>query len=545
MKEGQPKIESSSSGVVGGGGDDWRKSVPQSYRSEEVRNISKVLASLEPGATSSSKLMLAMRFEQSIFSSAVSLADYRKRLLKRLKRLQKSYVPPSEQKEDGEREKERQLRDRFGSELKFIQSHSQAAIRFMAERHGKDRALHLKQHLDNAEQWAVEIGIPPSTHNQHLVKRVPREPNYLQRIEGHLEQRVENIRSHVVKLVKPDTFLSETLDKLSQQELTQTNNTEITLLENLSTRTQHFLQQELLQTTTTTTTTTTTITAQDYEKKLPSLMERMARIVPASTKEACFAHLEKLRVALQTMVLYLALPLNSKHLYHSSLTKSHTVAVDSLYYLQQYYAPLIKEQNKEYQEKQHKKDGTLQISHIWERAMVYPNNDNSTTTTTTTTNTASTLPKLALTSRVLLVGGRNPPKHLVPALRSKKARVILQDDYHYVSFQIENLLEFQIRLAPLLVTIHLIHHSNNNNAQQQEEQQEQEQKYEKELQYASTKATYVLRRCFGEKLTSSNVTYSANDFETEISEGTALLKFLDLARNSYTPNWAQNESNAN
>ena len=512
MKEGQ--MES---------GDDWRKSVPQSYRSEEVRNISKVLASLEPGATSSSKLMLAMRFEQSIFSSASSLADYRKRLLKRLKRLQKSYVPPSGQEEDGEREKERQLRDRYGSELKFIMQHSSTAIRLMAERHGKERSLHLKQHLDNAEQWAVEIGIP-STNNKNLTKRVPREPDYLQRVEGHLKQRVENMRSHVVKLVKPDTFLSETLDKLCQQELGHKNDAEMALLQNLSTRAQHFLKQELMDATNTTTTSTTT--PQDYEKKFPSLMERMARIIPASTKEACFAHLEKLRVALQTMVLYLALPLDQKHFYHSSLTKSHTVAVDSLQYLQQYYAPLIKEQNDAIQNNDDKKDGALQISHIWERAMVYPKEDNISTTT---------LPKLALTSRVLLVGGRNPPKHLVPALRSKRARVVLQDDYHYVSLNMDNFLEFQIRLAPLLVTIHLINQIDKS----------QDQKYEKELQYASTKATYVLRRCFGEKLTSSNLRYSANDFETEISEGTALLKFLDLARDSYTPNWTQNETNKN
>jgi hypothetical protein len=41
----------------------WRASVQQSYRNNEVREISKVLASLEPGASASSKLRLAMQFE--------------------------------------------------------------------------------------------------------------------------------------------------------------------------------------------------------------------------------------------------------------------------------------------------------------------------------------------------------------------------------------------------------------------------------------------------------------------------------------------------
>jgi len=38
-------------------GGNWRKSIAQSFRSEEVRSIAKVLASLEPGATSASKTM--------------------------------------------------------------------------------------------------------------------------------------------------------------------------------------------------------------------------------------------------------------------------------------------------------------------------------------------------------------------------------------------------------------------------------------------------------------------------------------------------------
>src|SRR5210317_1876356 len=74
-------------------GADWRDSVQQSYGNTEVREIAKVLAALEPGAAASSKLRLAMQFEDVIFKAATDLGDYRKKLTKRLKKLQKNYVP--------------------------------------------------------------------------------------------------------------------------------------------------------------------------------------------------------------------------------------------------------------------------------------------------------------------------------------------------------------------------------------------------------------------------------------------------------------------
>jgi len=50
------------------GGGDWRSTVLQSYRNAEVREIAKILASIEGQATSvASKLMLSMKFEDQIF----------------------------------------------------------------------------------------------------------------------------------------------------------------------------------------------------------------------------------------------------------------------------------------------------------------------------------------------------------------------------------------------------------------------------------------------------------------------------------------------
>ena len=154
--------------------DDWRKSVTQSYRSSEIREISKVLAALEPGATVASKMMLAMRFEDSIFQSSDSLADYRKRLTKRLKKLQKSYTPTQSAniQEKNNEKMERDLKVRFGEHLKYIVGNAPVAIEALREKQGNEKADNLKQHTDSIHQWSVEIGLLPEQGN--FRKRRPR-----------------------------------------------------------------------------------------------------------------------------------------------------------------------------------------------------------------------------------------------------------------------------------------------------------------------------------------------------------------------------------
>jgi hypothetical protein len=50
---------------------------------------------------------------------------------------------------------------------------------------------------------------------------------------------------------------------------------------------------------------------------------------------------------------------------------------------------------------------------------------------------------------------------------------------------------------------------------------------ERRLEYASAQATRVLRRCFASRAKTTN------DFEVEVSEATALLNFLEIAKTTY------------
>jgi len=62
----------------------------------------------------------------------------------------------------------------------------------------------------------------------------------------------------------------------------------------------------------------------------------------------------------------------------------------------------------------------------------------------------------------------------------------------------------------------------------------------KKLEYASAQATYVLRRCFAETTVGKSA-MANTEFEVEILEAGALIRFLQLARSTYMPDWVDVE----
>lgn len=255
----------------------WRASVLQSYRNAEVREIAKVLAALEGQATTpASKLMLAMRFEDQIFKSAGSLADYRKRLTKRLKKLQKNYTPPAvavpssadAASQDARKRQELllKLQQHYGETLRYIIRNAPAALLDIEAKLGPEKAEQLKQHTDSCLKWGRDLSVwtpeddeklsqdrgkaekEAESQNDGTLKGEDDEADgeiedaekkddteitskaretlssasvesnpltsslsQLQRLEQHLEKRVENIRTYVAKHADPDLYLLETL----------------------------------------------------------------------------------------------------------------------------------------------------------------------------------------------------------------------------------------------------------------------------------------------------------------------------------------------
>jgi len=161
----------------------WRQSVPQKYRSKEVNEIANVLASLEPGATPPSKLMLASQFENKMFNDASGLSDYRKKIQRRLKKMQKNYratnatmaVPVTnpgggtvgpdgsgrpqltEREEQAQKESiarlKRSLLLQHGDKLKLIVENGHATSKGITDSYGVEKGERFSQHVDCALQW--------------------------------------------------------------------------------------------------------------------------------------------------------------------------------------------------------------------------------------------------------------------------------------------------------------------------------------------------------------------------------------------------------
>lgn len=194
----------------------WRDSVLQSYRNEEAREIAKVLAELEPGTSASSKLSLAMRFEDAVFQAATSLEDYKKRLTKRLKKLKKNYKPTAQPASANTQSREQlflQLRSKYSESILYVTRNAARAVEDIRNRHGEAKATQLQQHTDSVESWAKDLGLlqqdPPIT----TVSQTDLTEAQLLRLQHHLEKRVENIRQYVVKHADSELFLQETLQR--------------------------------------------------------------------------------------------------------------------------------------------------------------------------------------------------------------------------------------------------------------------------------------------------------------------------------------------
>ena len=567
-----------------------------------------MLASLEPGATTASKLMLAMRFEDSIFQQGTSLADYQKRITKRLKKVQKSYKPPAAaadasssnaaetaEEEAARREKEleveRNLRRQYGEDLRFIVKNAPAAVRAMEDKHGKSRSDHLRQHTDNAEQWAVEIGMNDLC--PHRKRRSPREAGYLDRLKQHLEQRVDNIRSHVVKLTHPDLFLEETLLKLEDE-------LDDEALDILAAATKAIIEKHRTEGQV-----VPPPAGPADAAGMRALMEKVTATIPpprnaAAIRDANLARVEKIRAASHALSAYLCLDAHTKAEVKKCLSTSHKIAADEV-------ATLLTEMAG-FGEEDSRKEGEVLLEDAWNRPLEYTaeptageDGDPSSIEGSGDEGPAKKKARLgdspsgnvAIRSKVLLTKSRKPPSNLVLALKQKKAEMITPSTSGalcgagtQLRIQFGTAFEMIVYFVPLLVSIRALPVKPDGNIETNMQKQgggEISSEFRrtivdgglptwvpstrglvgraspvsvlgatgpasslgpivaKKLDYASACATRALRRCFADVARKAYENPNASDFEVEIVESTALLRFVQLARSTYTPKFQDDE----
>ena len=579
------------------GSEDWRASVAQSFRSEEVRSIAKVLASLEPGATSASKTMLAMRFEESIFKGATGLDDYRKTIQKRLKKLQKHYAKQqaaaaaagggadgttgggATENADLTREKEllleSRLRDQFGPKLLYIAKHSDAAVALTSQKHGEHKADVLRQHATNAKQWAVHLGLelPEKSSNRNsFTRQEKRDMEFLKKLEGYLKARVENIRSHIVKITDADLFLEEALVKID----------DVLLKEKVSSAFSKALME------------VDRDKPQFTEEQMKELVDRMNASVPIPRRnqegdriKAAVARVEKVRAAAQALYIYMGLPIAAKTSFRGSMEKCHQIVTQCLTELETEYNHIVKDMD----DTDESGKRIIQLEDAWNKPMQFAEELENEETTTMVDEASGEEPDakkpktddgvvkrpMVIRSRYLLTKGRSTFSTLLPALKRKRATLHRNGSTTYVKLEFGKAFEMTIYLVPLLATIRAMpkgganettsaagehrwpslyqglypldpneNSSSNSNAPNNSNSLHVlgvSGSYEtlgpitaRKLEYASSQATHVLRRCFAETTVGKHGLAKA-EFEIEILETGALIRFLQIARSTYIPDW--------
>jgi hypothetical protein len=580
---------SEAAAAAGGDGGDWRQSIAQSYRSSEVRSIAEVLASLEPGATSASKKMLAMKFEDSIFKSASSMDDYRNTIEKRLNRLKKHYAKQQsqsggsavlEENADLQREKEllfqKALRDEYGPRLIYIAKHADLAVRVTRNTAGEQKAKVLKDHCDNVKKRALQLGVKlegvaplPTLHH---------EMKFLTQLKAIFDSTVDSVRSHVVKIVDVDLFLEEKLDNVDN-ELLKSENSNIV---------RKVLQEALADASDNITTATTTQFTIDQMKKLTELMN-IPTPIPRRNQDAdqiraALSRIEKIRASTQAMLTYFGLTSEEKTSFPGSMKKCSAILKQSIAAIEKDHSHLFED----VEEKDVDGNPIIKLEDAWNKHLQYlddtvsasvAEDDDAITAADeqparkrrkTDEDSSPVEPKMVISARVLLTPGRKTFSTLIPALKRKKAVLIKNGSVSSIRLEFGTAFEMTIYFKPLLVTIRAMNketaakatgrgmtslsggiqwpslHQGLNRGETTTDGKPNHVSFlgvtgttvtlgpiiAKKLEYASAQATHVLRKCFAETVTGKGA-LAKSEFEIEILEAGALIKFLKMVRSTY------------
>ena len=486
-------------------------------------------------------------FAAAIFKTASSLADYKKKLAKRLKKVQKSYVPPAVPSESNKLAVLHQLKQQYGEDIRFILKHASTAIHAMRIKHGDEKGLQLKQHIDGVKVWAADLGILKNTEPNATIS-----DEQLEKLKAHLEhKRMENILAHVVKLADPDRFLLETMERA---ETSTVENDSASKLMATALRKKY---EQLIR-------------LEDDADPLPiyqKALEQTQVAVPPPTRnarndhQAALVHLDKMRQA-STLLLGWSMVPEKITLPRNNMIKAQTVAKEGISFV----ANVIKEQRKELGD-----EPTVSLEDAWMRPLVLPQVvDLGDQPAVDAKRPKPYHCRPVIRSSVLLTSGRKTPSNLLPALKRKRAVLVRPEprgEGSHLILRFGKAFVMTIYMVPLLVTFRCYTKEDDDDEAAAPTSQslgcavssslgsglaEQSELsvwgvkgsanalgrvVRERLRDASAHATHVLRQCF-QNLTKEGTA----EFELEIREATALLEFIQLARTTYIQDWQDDDS---
>lgn len=399
-------------------------------------------------------------------------------------------------------------------------------------------------HPSVAMGWASDLGLMPNTQPNYDMK-----DDYLQKLQQHLERRIENIRSHVVKLADPDLFLQETLQKAEDDIGSRASRL-------LAANTQRRFEQLQGQPS----------GSFDPAAVLKESLEKAQASVPPPTRsqrndeQAALLHLNKLRASATAVLAFMAVS-DKTTTPRQILVKAHSVATEGL----EFVGEAMKNRRKEFKEPE------LSLEDAWVKVMDGPSAPAAPPHTENFVDQAATQvlvsKRPAIRSRVLLTAGRKTPSSLVPALKRKRATLVRpppNGEGTHLVLEFGKAFVLTIYFCPLLVTIRAYSKNHQESIEARasgltcasytpidEGLREMEELkiwgikgnyetlghvVEARLEDSSAQATTILRKLF-----SNADKEKAPEFEVEIREANALLEFLQNARKTYIPGWQDDD----
>jgi hypothetical protein len=508
----------------------WKSTFKQSDRNKEVREIANVLASLEPGANAGSKLRLAMQFEDTVFNSADSLEDYNKRLNKRLRKLQKNYVPTQKPGESEHARGIEALRQAHGEAILYVLKHASTGVREMKLRQGDEKAQQLKQHLDSAKMWAVDLGLLEKTKPNLNMSH-----EHLERLKSQIERRLENVRSHVVKLADPDQFFMETLEKAEEdcrgrgsKILAASTRKRYGQVHRTEMKAQELLQDSLKKAT--------------ASVPLPTRNQR-------NDERAALFWLEKMRASSSATNAFMGVE-DKQNIPKGTLPKLHSIVTEGHKFVMEV---MINHR------KQSKAPG-ISLQDAWMKNLQIRGEEDATAALDGPPTKKQKRTASVLQSKILFTPGRKTPPNLLQAFRMKEAKLVRpppRGEGSHLVLHFGKAFVMTIFFVPLLVRLNAYDEKDDGKKEKSEcapwkpfshgltERKDLNvwgakgdystlgEIVEERLRDASANATRVLRQIFA----TTTEKESLVDFEREILEGTALLEFLQLARTTYMIDW--------
>jgi hypothetical protein len=278
-------------------------------------------------------------------------------------------------------------------------------------------------------------------------------------------------------------------------------------------------------------------------------------------RESATLHLNKMRAASQAVLAFTAVPDKAAPgLPRGVLGKCHDVVMNGLDFITD-VAPRLSGDSKV--------GDHVTLEDAWTKVLELPPEDGVSLEGPDPKRIKTNHSAPVIKSRVLLTPGRKAPPSLVPALKQKHATLVRPPPDglgSHLVMEFGDAFVMTIFLVPLTVTVRAMDPTRKDESSVsmvaggeaaswtpassglagRSELQVLGVKgspellgpvVEQRLQYASARATQVLRQCFRSTLRAKN------DFEAEVLEGAALLQFVQLCRDTYMPNFQDSVGN--